>query len=177
MFLLPWFLDVAGIHRYPDDPVDHYWFPIKWNSSYVQSTIQPVETLTAKGLVNVMFSPSVVMNTALTTDGNMTIDIPFTHSYGWYMVIFLAELDPNATANSREFYLEVSSARVLLLNLFESKGEVWAIDYFNSVNQFHIDLYKNQSISTPLGPLMNALEVFQVGQQQMALLTNKQDSK
>jgi hypothetical protein len=81
MFLLPWFL-VAGIHRYRDDPVDHHWFPIKWNSSYVQSTIQPVETLTAKGLVNVTFPPSVVMNTALTTDGNMTMDIPFTHSSG-----------------------------------------------------------------------------------------------
>jgi hypothetical protein len=80
------------------------------------------------------------------------------------MVIFFAELDPNATANSREFYLEVTSARVLLLNLFESKGGVWAIDYFNSANQFHIDLYKNQSISSPLGPLANALEVFQVGQ-------------
>jgi hypothetical protein len=80
------------------------------------------------------------------------------------MVIFFAELDPNATANSREFYLEVTSARVLLLNLFESKGGVGAIDYFNSANQFHIDLYKNQSISSPLGPLVNALEVFQVGQ-------------
>jgi hypothetical protein len=165
------------LHRYPDDPVDHYWFPIKWNSSYVQSTIQPVETLTAKGLVNVTFPPSVVMNTALTTDGNMTIDIPFTQSYGWYMVIFFAELDPNATANSREFYLEVTSARVLLMNLFEFKGWVWAIEYFNSANQFHIDLYKNQSISTPLGPLVNALEIFQVGQQHMALLTSKQDSK
>jgi len=80
------------------------------------------------------------------------------------MVIFFAELDPNATANSPEFYLEVTSARVLLLNLFESKGGVGAIDHFNSVNQFHIDLYKNQSISSPLDPLVNALEVFQVGQ-------------
>jgi hypothetical protein len=176
MFLLPWFLVVAGIHRYPDDPVDHYWFPIKGNSSYIQSTIQPVETLTAKELVNVTFAPSVVMNTALTTDGNMTIDIPFTHSYGWYMVIFFSELDPSATANSREFYLEVTSARVLLLNLFESKGEVWGMDFFTA-NQSHIDLYKNQSISTPLGPLVNALAVFQLGQQHMALLTNKQDSK
>lgn len=176
MFLLPWFLDVAGIHRYPDDPVDHYWFPIQWNSSYVQSTIQPVETLTAKRLVNVTFPPSVVLNTALTTNGNMTIDIPFTHSYGWYMVIFLAELDPNATANSREFYLEVTSPPALLLNLFEF-GEVWAKDYFLLANQFHIDLYKNESISTPLGPLVNALQVFQVGEQHMALLTNKQDSK
>jgi hypothetical protein len=75
------------------------------------------------------------------------------------MVILFAELDPNATANSREFYLEVTSARVLLLNLFESEGGVWANDYFNSANQFHIDLYKNQSISSPLGPLVNALEV------------------
>jgi len=177
MFLLPWFLVVAGIHRYPDDPVDHYWFPIKWNSSYVQSTIQPVETLAAKALVNLTFPPSVVMNTALTTDGNMTIDIPFTQSYGWYMVIFFAELDPNATANSREFYLEVTSFTALQLNLFESKGGVWAIDYFNSADQFRIDLYKNQSISTPLGPLVNALEVFQVGQRRIALLTNEQDGK
>jgi hypothetical protein len=117
------------------------------------------------------------MNTALTTDGNMTIDIPFTHSYGWYMIIFFAELDPNATANSREFDLEVTSFGVISLNLFEFKSAVCAIDFFNSADQFHIDLYKNQSISTPLGPLVNALEVFQVGQQHMALLTNKQDGK
>jgi hypothetical protein len=167
-----WNFGGNGIIRYPDDPVDHYWFPIKGNSSYIQSTIQPVETLTAKELVNVTFAPSVVMNTALTTDGNMTIDIPFTHSYGWYMIIFFSELDPNATANSREFYLEVTSARVLLLNLFESKGEVLGF----TANQIHIDLYKNQSISTPLGPLVNALAVFQLGHQPMALLTNKQDT-
>jgi hypothetical protein len=41
----------------------------------------------------------------------------------------------------------------------------------------YISLFKNQSISTALGPLVNALEIFELSQNQSAILTNEQDSK
>jgi hypothetical protein len=100
---------VAIIYRYPDDIVDRYWFPM--NSSSVESTAQ-VEALTATGImnatgiVNASFPPEAVMNTALTTNGTMTIDFPCSQAYKLIMKLYMAELNPNATASSREFYVE-----------------------------------------------------------------------
>jgi hypothetical protein len=171
---------VAIIYRYPGDIVDHYWFPIKSNSSYVQSTAQ-VEALTANGIVNATFPPEAVMNTALTTNGTMTINIPFTHAYYWFMTFYMAELNPNAGNSSREFYLGVpgySPTSWLVNPLVDGGGlgGIIEIDYDGIVPNY-VSLFKNQSISTPLGPLVNALEIFEIIQNQSAILTNEQDSK
>ncbi len=169
---------VAIIYRYPGDIVDHYWFPIKSNSSYVQSTAQ-VEALTATGIVNATFPPEAVMNTALTTNGTMTINIPFTHAYIWSMTLYLAELNPNASASSREFYVGIPgySPTWLVNPLVDGGlGGFEDIDYDGTVPNY-ISLFKNQSISTALGPLVNALEIFELSQNQSAILTNEQDSK
>jgi hypothetical protein len=170
---------VAIIYRYPGDIVDHYWFPIKSNSSYVQSTAQ-VEALTATGIVNAIFPPEAVMNTALTTNGTMTINIPFTHAYNWSMRLYLAELNPNASNSSREFYVGVPGySPTWLVNPLVDGGGLGGfeeIDYDGTVPNY-ISLFKNQSISTALGPLVNALEIFELSQNQSAILTNEQDSK
>jgi hypothetical protein len=170
---------VAIIYRYPGDIVDHYWFPIKSNSSYIQSTAQ-VEALTATGIVNATFPPDAVMNTALTTNGTMTINIPFTHAYNWFMTLYMAELNPNAGNSSREFYLGVPgySPTWLVNPLVDGGGlgGVYGIDYYGIVPNYVI-LFKNQSISTALGPLVNGLEIFELSQNQSAILTNEQDSK
>ncbi|CAM6030881.1 unnamed protein product [Sphagnum balticum] len=173
-----WNFGGNGIIRYPGDIVDHYWFPIKSNSSYVQSTAQ-VEALTATGIVNVTFPPEAVMNTALTTNGTMTINIPFTHAYYWFMTIYMAELNPNAGNSSREFYLGVPGySPTWLVNPLVDGGGLggWeSTDYYGTVPNY-ISLFKNQSISTALGPLVNALEIFELSQNQSAILTNEQDT-
>jgi hypothetical protein len=170
---------VAIIYRYPGDIVDHYWFPIKSNSSYVQSTAQ-VEALTAVGTVTAIFPPEAVMNTALTTNGNMTINIPFTHVYIWSMTLYLAELNPTASNSSREFYVEIPGySLTYLVNPFVDGGGLGGsedIDYDGIVPNY-LSLFQSQSISTALGPLVNALEIFELSQSQFAILTNEQDSK
>jgi hypothetical protein len=170
---------VAIIYRYPGDIVDHYWFPIKSNSSYVQSTAQ-VEALTATGIVNATFPPEAVMNTALTTNGIITINIPFTHAYDWSMTLYFAELNPNASASSREFFVGVPGySPTWFVNPLVDGGRlggVFGFEYDGIVPNY-VSLFKNQSISTPLGPLVNALEIFELSQNQSAILTNEQDSK
>jgi hypothetical protein len=174
---------VAIIYRYPDDIADHYWFPIKSNSSYVNSTAQ-VEALTGTDIVNATFPPEAVMNTALTTNGTMTINIPSTDAYNWFMtLLYMAELNPNAGKDSRKFYLGVpaySLSPTWLSNPFvdgQSVGGVSEIDYYG-IMQNYLHLFQNGSINTAaLGPLVNALEIFELSQNPFAILTNEQDSK
>jgi hypothetical protein len=120
------------------------------------------------------------MNTALTTNGTMTINIPFTQPYSWFMTLYLAELNPNASNSSREFYVGVPGySPTLLVNPVvngSGLGGYVDIDYHGEVPNY-ISLFKNQSISTALGPLVNALEIFELSQNQSAILTNEQDSK
>jgi hypothetical protein len=168
---------VAIKYRYPGEIVDHYWFPIKSNSSYVQSTAQ-IEALTATGIVNATFPPEAVMNSALTTNGTMTINIPFTQDY-MFMKLYLAELNPNASASSREFFVRVPvhSGTWLVNPLVDGGG----LGGFKDIGYYgllpYITLLKSPNISTAFGPLVNALEIFELSQNQSAILTNEQDSK
>ncbi|KAH9541909.1 hypothetical protein CY35_14G089000 [Sphagnum magellanicum] len=173
-----WNFGGNGIIRYPDDIVDHFWFPIPSNSSYVQSTAQ-VEALNATGIVNVTFPPNAVMNTALTTNGTMTINIPFTNTYTWLMTLYLAELNPNASNSSREFYVEGPGYYpTMLVNPLVDGGGLGGVlspGYVGTV-LYDVSLFQNQSISTALGPLVNALEIFERSQNEFAILTNEQDT-
>jgi hypothetical protein len=96
------------------------------------------------------------------------------------MTIFMAELNPNAGNSSREFYLGVPGYNhtweVNPLVDGGGLGGIWEIEYYGIVPNF-VSLFKNQSISTALGPLVNALEIFELSQNQSAILTNEQDSK
>jgi len=170
---------VAIIYRYPGDIVDHYWFPIESNSSYVQSSAQ-VEALTATGIVNTRFPPEAVMNTALTTNGTMTIDFTYSQSYSWFMKLYMAELNPNATASSREFYVDGGGySYTWFVNPLVDGGGLggWEAKEYLGTLPNYISLFQNQSISTALGPLVNALEIFEVSLNQLVTLTNEQDSK
>ncbi len=120
------------------------------------------------------------MNTALTTNGTMTINIPYTQAYVWFMTLYLAELNPNATASSREFYVRIPGySHTLLVNPFVDGGGLGValeIEYSGIVPNY-VSLFKNQSVSSALGPLVNALEIFELSQNRSAILTNEQDSK
>jgi len=165
------------IYRYPDDPIDHYWFPI--NSGVVLSNVL-VETLNANWIVfSDSFPPKAVMKTALTTNGTMAINIPYTHSYIWSMRLFFAELNPTTSATSRQFYAELPDTDTRLINLFTTPipRQIMEEDYDGTVPNFVL-LFWNQTISaTSPGPLVNAMEIFELSQNRMAILTNEQDGK
>ncbi|KAH8968226.1 hypothetical protein BDL97_03G118000 [Sphagnum fallax] len=165
------------IIRYPDDPFDNYWFPIMPNSSYVNSSAQ-VEALSGSGLSwTQTFPPPAVMNTALTTNGDMTISIP--HSYTWFMTLFLAELTPISegfvATISRGFTVEVPgySPTWPSLAAIGNEPEVVELKYYGTVPLF-VSLL--QGTAAPWGPLVNAMEIFEVSENQMAILTNQQDT-
>ncbi|CAM6057702.1 unnamed protein product [Sphagnum tenellum] len=164
------------IIRYPDDIVDHYWFPTKSNAWYVESTAQ-VEAATGK--VNAIFPPEAVMNTALTTNGTMTIDFPYSQTYKWFMILYMAELNPNAGNSSREFYLGVPGYnQTWFVNPLVDGGGLGRLKEIKIIGDVpnYLSLFQNQSISTALGPLVNALEIFERSGNQFAILTNEQDT-
>jgi len=96
------------------------------------------------------------------------------------MTLYLAELNPNASNSSREFYVEIPGySPTWLVNPLVDGGGLGGVlepEYFGIVS-YYVSLFKNQSISTALGPLVNALEIFELSQNQSAILTNEQDSK
>jgi len=148
------------------------------NSSYVNSSAQ-VEALSGSGLSwTQTFPPPAVMNTALTTNGDMTISIP--HSYTWFMTLFLAELTPISegfvATISRGFTVEVPgySPTWPSLAAIGNEPEVVELKYYGTVPLF-VSLL--QGTAAPWGPLVNAMEIFEVSENQMAILTNQQDSK
>ncbi|CAM6027539.1 unnamed protein product [Sphagnum balticum] len=165
------------IIRYPDDPFDNYWFPITPNSPYVKSSAE-LEALNATGVsMNQMFPPLAVMNTALTTNGNMTITIQFPQSYTWFMTLFFAELNSSSTIR-REFSVEVpgyTPTQRVELPTYANPSEVVEFEYYGTVPDF-VNLVTDQTSGTPWGPLVNAMEIFEVSESQTALLTNQQDA-
>ncbi|CAK9869574.1 unnamed protein product [Sphagnum jensenii] len=173
-----WNFGGNGIIRSPDDSADHYWFPIKSGSPYVQSTAQ-VEALTATNIVHAVFPPETVMDTALTTNGTcMIIDIPLPQSSIWFMTLYWSELNPNASASSRQFYVGVPGNETQFVNPFVNTsglGEIFHLSYSGPVPNY-VSLFKNLTTSTALGPLVNALEIFELSQNQFVTLTNEQDT-
>jgi hypothetical protein len=124
-----------------------------------------------------MFPPPAVMNTALTTNGNMTISIQFPDSYTWFMTLFFASLNPSegpgvATGGG---VLDVKvpgyEAESVALSTYANVPQVVELEYYGTVPDF-------VSLSPDGGsPLVNAMEIFEVSENQMAILTNQQDSK
>ncbi|CAM6012363.1 unnamed protein product [Sphagnum balticum] len=169
--------------RSPDDDYDRYWFPLQGsNSTFLQSTNSGLQILKTNHSVLTLngydYAPEAVMRTALTdTSGNMTISFPDTNSYEAYLSLYFAELDPTANTTSRIFYVNVPTFGTNLV-LFDSKFNTSEhtlknIDYTNG---WDINLYQDPITPSPLGPLVNALELLEVRVDQIATLTNPQDA-
>jgi hypothetical protein len=121
------------------------------------------------------------MRTALTeTAGNMTITLPAdNNSYQAYLSFYYAELDPTANATSRNYYVLAPESSPYLVNpiLNQTNGFFPDALFFNFAyygNGSDIFLYPDPT--SPLGPLVNALEFLKVGDQ-MVPLTNLQDGE
>jgi hypothetical protein len=106
------------------------------------------------------------MDTALTNSGNITITFPDDYSYQYILTFYYAELNSTANASSRNFYLEVPTGirRDMLLNPYSNSSNA----VFSPIVELRTDifytpgtdivLYPDQTVSSPLGPIANALE-------------------
>jgi len=169
---------ITGMYRYPDDPRDNYWDAQPWNSTSILTTRPPMQTLTGpEGLNPQLDAPAAVLDTALTTNGTMTITFPCTQSYMWYMFLYCVELDPTANATSREFYATIQYSPSVLINPFAmSPNHAVVQEYWGGV-PWSITLFQNSSTSTKNGPLVNALELYEIMLENVNLLTNEQDGE
>jgi hypothetical protein len=124
------------------------------------------------------------MDTALTSSGNITISFPDDYNYEYILSFYSAELNSTANASSRIFYLEVegNAERPLVNPYSDGSNAVFraAILVFRDI--FYtpgadIVLYPDETVSSPLGPMANALETWEMSTNPMATMTNNQDGE
>jgi hypothetical protein len=125
------------------------------------------------------------MDTALTSSGNITITFPDDYNYEYILSFYYAELNSTANASSRIFYIDVptSNPRDILLNPYSNGSNAafsatielfWKLFYTPGTD---IVLYPDQTVSSPLGPIANALETWEMSTNPMAAMTNNQDGE
>jgi hypothetical protein len=184
------FYCIFGYCRHPDDEFDRYWFPIQGsNSTFIQST-SLLQSLVASKIVgpnNALWGnpPETVMDTALTSSGNITITFPDNDIYAYILSFYYAELNSTANASSRNFYLEVPGSPPLdiLLNPYSNSSTgafsagIELFWYLFHTPGMDIVLYPDQTVSSPLGPIANALESWEISTNSMATMTDDQDGK
>jgi hypothetical protein len=89
-------------------------------------------------------------------------------------------LDATANATSRQFYAQLPGYATIYFNpivnasQFSVSDESFEFTYYPG---WDIVLYQNQTISSPLGPLVNALEVLELSTSTMAIRTNPEDGE
>ncbi len=179
------FYCIFGYCRHPDDESDRYWFPIQGsNSTFIQST-SPLQTLVASKIVNIEGwwdqPPQIVMDTALTSTGNITITFPDDYSYNCILSFYYAELNSTANASSRNFYLQIPEEAILLNPYSNASDNAFRINVLSIDLPYtpgtDIVLYPDQTVSSPLGPIANALEILELSTNPMATITNYQDGE
>jgi hypothetical protein len=89
-------------------------------------------------------------------------------------------LDATANATSRQFYLQVPDSPPILFNPIVNASQFSvpseSLGPFAYYAGWDIFLYQDQTISSPLGPLVNALELLELSENMMAKLTNPKDA-
>jgi len=122
------------------------------------------------------------MDTALTSTGNITITFPDDYSYNCILSFYAAEFDSTANASSRNFYIQ-TPGETDLLNLYSNSSDhafTAFVDSFIDISYTpgtDIVLYPDQTVSSPLGPIANALEIWELSTNPMATITNYQDGE
>jgi hypothetical protein len=156
------------------------------NSTFVQSTnISGLQILMTNSVLPMTdngddFPPDAVMRTALTDiNNNMTIYFPDMNNFDAFVSFYFAELDPTANATSRNYYILTPNSDPLLVNPFlnqtnSNPPNVLTFGYVLYNEGWNILLYPDPT--SPLGPLVNAVEFLKYGNQ-MATLTNRQDGE
>jgi hypothetical protein len=176
---------VGSNSRHPDDEFDRYWFPIQGsNSTFIQST-SPLQSLVASKIVgpnNRLWGepPETVMDTALTSSGNITITFPDNYNYECILSFYYADLNSTANASSQNFYIDVpTGSRDIQEDPYSNGSNPVSpssalVVVFNQVSctpGTDIVLYPNETFSSPLGPIANALETWEVSTNPLATMT------
>jgi len=141
------------------------------------------KTIVVEGL-NWGQPPATVMDTALTSSGNITITFPDDYSYQYISFFYYAELNSTANASSRIFYLEgPGNSGDYLLNPYSnglnSSFEALVQSFWQGpyTPGSDIVLYPDQTAPSPLGPIANALVFWQISTNSMAPVTEDQDGE
>jgi hypothetical protein len=90
-------------------------------------------------------------------------------------------LDATANASSRQFDAQAPGFSTICFNPIVNTSQ-FSVSYvsfgpFEYFAGWDIVLYQDQNISSPLGPLVNALEVLELSENMMAKLTNPKDGE
>ena len=97
--------------RFPTDVHDRYWSAVGPNSTYLQNNTTPIETLSTTHPIDLSaygdLVPEVVLQTAVTAHGNISIQGLNTGSANSYLVLHFVELNNHTTNVSRKFEVEV----------------------------------------------------------------------
>jgi hypothetical protein len=153
---------------------------------FLESTTPPPQILTTnhnidENIISPDVIPAAVIDTALTTTGgNITIVFPDGYAYQAFVIFYYAELDATANATSRQFDAQLTGFPTICFNpivnasQFSASYEYFSFDYFAG---WDIVLYQDQNISSPLGPLVNALDVLEINENMTAKLTNPKDGE
>jgi len=140
----------------------------------------------AENIISPYLIPEAVIDTALTTTNgnitNITILLPDNYAYQALVNFYYAELNATANATSRQFYVQVPDYETVFLSPLVNTSQLFSasflpygpLDYFAG---WDIILYQDQTIYSPLGPLVNALEVLEISESVMATLTNREDGE
>ncbi len=119
-------------------------------------------------------------DTALTSSGNITITFPDDYSYEYILSFYYAELNSTANASSRNFYLDIPNLSVLL-NPYSNSSSGDNIELISPVSHTpgtdDIVLYPDQTVFSPLGPIANALESWEISTNPMTTMTDDQDGE
>ncbi|KAG0588640.1 hypothetical protein KC19_2G258400 [Ceratodon purpureus] len=157
--------------RFPTDVHDRYWNPIGPNSTQLRNNTTPIQILSTTTKLDLSdygtIVPEVVLQTAVTAQGNMTIQLTNYESPYSYLILHFAELDNHTSNVSRKFMVEVpdvstdSYVNPWNYSLEPFKPMFW---YFWGVS-LTSDSDKITFYPRPrsrLGPLLNAMEIYTV---------------
>lgn len=156
--------------RFPTDYNDRYWSPIGPNTTSLRNSTAPLQVISTTHKINLTLYrnlvPEIVLQTALTVQGNLTIT-NLVYSPVSHLIFHFAELDNHTSPVSRKYMVKVPAVTPdSYVNPFNFSREhykpyYW---YFTGVPLNGID---DQITFYPkprsrLGPLVNAMELFTV---------------
>lgn len=183
----------TGWCRFPSDSTDRYWLPEGPNSNLLQSTAALQILTTNNTVFNFSYNfndrtsqpPSTVMQTAITTTNQMTVNLGEVSNALFHLNLYFAELDPHPNVTSRLFGVNVPNTyddntlyTPIQLDLFNTSPPTPFIVDYETWGSYEAYSYVNKEVldnvtavmtielyplaGTSMGPLLNGLEYYDI---------------